>query len=224
MVPRRQLLHGFTLIELLIVIAIILLLVSILLPSLNKARELAKSMVCLTRLKGIGVAQLMYAGDYNGFATPILQNFDEISGLTWTRILMSLDYGTSEELYQCPAESKNMSLPYQTYGLQRAYAYWGPWQIYTDPVVTTTEMATNYPDYYQRPADTFVMVADTVCTYPTVYGEPNYYFEAYHEGYFPMALRHQGKGNGLFIDGHVESMNKERLLNDLGFVFVLSEW
>jgi len=57
---------GFTLIELLVVIAIIALLVSILLPSLSKARELARDVVCRTNLKGLGLALLFYADAGNG--------------------------------------------------------------------------------------------------------------------------------------------------------------
>ena len=62
---------GFTLIELLVVIAIIALLVSILLPSLNKARELARSAVCLVNLRSIGTAGQMYSGENNGVVAPI---------------------------------------------------------------------------------------------------------------------------------------------------------
>ena len=53
--------RGFTLIELLVVIAIIALLVSILLPSLNRARELAKRAVCSTNLNGMGKALVLYS-------------------------------------------------------------------------------------------------------------------------------------------------------------------
>ncbi len=58
--------RGFTLIELLVVIAIIALLVSILMPALGKARQLAKATVCLTHLKQFGIAWHMYAEDNDG--------------------------------------------------------------------------------------------------------------------------------------------------------------
>ena len=45
--------HGFTLIELLVVISIIALLMAILIPALNRAREQGKSDVCLYNLKGL---------------------------------------------------------------------------------------------------------------------------------------------------------------------------
>ncbi|MFO0838068.1 MAG: prepilin-type N-terminal cleavage/methylation domain-containing protein [Phycisphaerae bacterium] len=54
---------GFTLIELLVVVAIIALLISILLPSLSRARELAKRAVCASNLRGIGQGEHIYAND-----------------------------------------------------------------------------------------------------------------------------------------------------------------
>lgn len=57
--PRRP--RGFTLIELLVVIAIIALLVSILLPSLQRAKELANTTVCETRQKALATSIHMYA-------------------------------------------------------------------------------------------------------------------------------------------------------------------
>ncbi len=58
---------GFTLIELLVVIAIIALLVSILLPSLAKAKDMARLMRCSTNQHAIGRAAYLYASRNNGF-------------------------------------------------------------------------------------------------------------------------------------------------------------
>ena len=58
---------GFTLIELLVVIAIIALLVSILLPGISKAREMAKLTRCLVHIRALAVAHNLYSSDEGGW-------------------------------------------------------------------------------------------------------------------------------------------------------------
>ena len=89
MMQRR----GFTLIELLVVIAIISLLVSILLPSLQRAREMAKEAVCLGNMHQWSLTLAMYQNDYEERLPPF--------GGEWT--LRHYEYIPGKEFCACPA-------------------------------------------------------------------------------------------------------------------------
>ncbi len=67
---------GFTLIELLVVISIISLLVSILLPSLSTARELARGVVCLTNVKRLAIAGQFYLTENREIFPPVRMKYN----------------------------------------------------------------------------------------------------------------------------------------------------
>lgn len=79
----KSLSHGFTLIELLVVIAIISLLVSILLPSLRKAKELAMDTKCKANLRSSTIMIHLYANDNLGSLPPELSpNYPDLYATT----------------------------------------------------------------------------------------------------------------------------------------------
>lgn len=101
---RRADRPGFTLIELLTVVAIISLLISILMPSLGRARDQAKRAHCLARLKDFGNAIGAYENDSRDLLPPALwikhypTDPDSRMGVYgWTEILWSFVY--KEELF-----------------------------------------------------------------------------------------------------------------------------
>ena len=95
--------RAFTLIELLVVIAIIALLMAILMPSLQRAREQGKAVVCQTRLKQWGVVFSMYTDDNNGYFHRGHRGSADLPG-TWFNA--ARDYWKDFKLLRCPTARK----------------------------------------------------------------------------------------------------------------------
>ena len=102
--------RGFTLVELLVVIGIIALLISILLPTLNSARESAKVTVCLGQnLRSTGQSSILFANEFNGFL-PRNQAWSRPTGPFWRTYMylpdylrMTDTYDMSSEAFVCPS-------------------------------------------------------------------------------------------------------------------------
>jgi prepilin-type N-terminal cleavage/methylation domain-containing protein/prepilin-type processing-associated H-X9-DG protein len=119
--------RGFTLIELLVVIAIIAILAAILFPVFAQARESARKTSCLSNIKQITLASMMYMQDYdeilNGPAlrrcpsgsVPATQYSNYWWGrkwMTWPELI--IPYNKNVDLYTCPDRS---SQPYYGYAI-----------------------------------------------------------------------------------------------------------
>ncbi len=84
---RHKARHGFTLVELLVVVAIIALLLSILLPAMNRARETARKVVCLSNLKQFGLAYAAYQSENHQWLPACFENNAPQPSLWWAQRL-----------------------------------------------------------------------------------------------------------------------------------------
>jgi prepilin-type N-terminal cleavage/methylation domain-containing protein/prepilin-type processing-associated H-X9-DG protein len=81
--PAGGSIAGFTLVELLVVIGIIALLISILLPALNRARIQARVIQCSSKMRQLTTATMMYVNENQGSLPPL--TYSHVNGGSWGR-------------------------------------------------------------------------------------------------------------------------------------------
>jgi prepilin-type N-terminal cleavage/methylation domain-containing protein/prepilin-type processing-associated H-X9-DG protein len=136
--------RAFTLIELLVVIAIIAILAAILFPVFAKAREQARKTSCLSNMKQLGLATLMYVQDYDeAFPTAPWNEFQGIDLYTdyYRGVAGAPDDTTLDYV-------KTHGLRTQLYPYMKNYALWKcPSDVGPDPTLVRDKRYSSY--YYQ---------------------------------------------------------------------------
>ena len=202
---------GFTLIELLVVIAIIAILAAILFPVFAKAREKARQTSCLSNLKQIGTAVLMYAQDYDetfplAYYDDWLHYWDCSLDSTWVESGPGLldPYTKNGQLRACPSfkvtggDRKYTGYAYNADFLgSNPYDAWGPMR---GPAGLGS---------VQDPTGT-VMVCDSGIWSSGVIGNNLLKAPGQVDYYGPnVHFRHNGVANVAYVDGHAKAATKK---------------
>jgi prepilin-type N-terminal cleavage/methylation domain-containing protein/prepilin-type processing-associated H-X9-DG protein len=216
--------RGFTLIELLVVIAIIAILAAILFPVFARAREKARQASCQSNLKQIGLANAMYATDYDQFFVPVARPVSGVPGNgVWWMILLQ-PYIKNIQVLDCPSYSGggwcsmgacegNAGQRYWRYnggyginwGAYFAGQVWPPTGWYSTPAGAKES---DIPDV----AGT-ILVTESNC----VVAAPGTLTSPGHSTFDPeIVKRHNDGFNVLFCDGHVKWLRTYRRATDTG--------
>jgi len=203
MLPCRTTRRAFTLIELLVVIAIIALLVSILMPALSKAKELARQSSCGMQMRNMMLATLLYTEEYDG-------RWPGWRGATGTEPFTGLknENRISPEMMLCPSGIEKLAPPYSVKPI-RSYSF--NYFIHTNPNYVTAYLPGAYPfttadkarmEYVsavRKPSETLLYVESDENS-----NVGNEQFKVYNNVWQNMISgRHRGANMG-FVDFHVE--------------------
>ena len=206
--------RGFTLIELLVVIAIISLLVSILLPSLTRAKELTKSLVCMNILRSFGLANAMYAEESDGYMVPVRYH---PAGITWIRNSLFRSYlGITGDSLKMDYFPIGLICPEATVSLSFVYSLDSQWCLaqlswgmnVTDQNLTQQDIGY---DIAQIPYPERKLLFADAMDWWIIEWWSNAYTVENPADYMAAAYRHRNQIHIGYFDGHVESLPRENV-------------